>query len=332
MLPRLFFSTLILSASVFADDRPQSASLLDRLASTNFQERREASAELRELPASALQKLALSATQQPSAEVAIRVLAEVENRYISLKANDSRAAAETLEKWRAGGDLLLAESAEQGFQLHWPQRVAMAAQELQRAGAVVKMGSFNQQNVWLQRRDRPVQIFLHEGWKGTDAHLDQFRHLAGGEETLGRMLVQVYLLDGHSVTEDQRASLGEIIGHSAIVERSRAALGIQGVGGFDDGVIVRTVTAGGSASVAGIEPGDLLLAIESDEEGEGFVRGDDDPNFGRNRIKLEGFEQLIQRLRRYEVNDVVTFRVERRGQLMGVKVKLKGWEALETQS
>lgn len=325
MNTRFFILALLVNVSVFADDKPRPAPLLQRLASTDFKVRRDASAELRTLKTAELQKLAAAATDQSSAEVAVRVLAEVENRYISRELEESIPAAEMLEQWRGGNRLLLSESAEQGFQLHWPQRVAMAGKALQDAGAVVKIGSFSQQAMWMPNRDRRVQIFLHEDWKGTDAHMAYFRRLAGHEESIGRMVVQIYLLDGHSVSDTQLATLGEIVGHSAIVERSRAALGIRGRAGFNDGVVIEGVTPGGSAMAAGLQRGDVLRAVVV-AEGEDAADEED----GNKEIRLRSFDQLIQLLREYKVGDVVTFQVNRAGRPLTVEVKLKGWEDLET--
>ena len=321
-------------------------SLIEDLGAADFQRRASASRQLKELTAEDIRTLASLSVEHPSAEVIIRLLAEVDDRYASDDDQTVRAASAALEALVESTRLVLAEGANESLRKHWQTRIDLAIEELTKHGAAVKNGSFAKQDTgrWLpQNSVGTVNVFIDENWRGDADALKIFARLSAlaGRLRVGGGLV-VYLLDGHPLTEQQHTQLAEHVGRERIAERSRVALGIR-PHSFNpgNGVLIQTVTKGSTAAAAKLQPGDLLLGLTARLPD---APKDSVPEASEN---LSDFDDLVERLKNFRPGDVVYLTVVRdfrmaalQGRLPRaiepsdrqrvVEVTLKGWQDLET--
>ena len=321
-------------------------SLIDDLAAADFQRRASASRQLKKLTAGDIKTLAALSVEHPSAEVIIRLLAEVDDRYASNDEETVRAASAALEALSETTRLVLAEGANESLRKHWQTRIDLAIKELVNNGAQVKNGSFAKQTTgrWLpQNSVGTVNVFIDENWRGDADALKIFARLSAlaGRIRVGGGLV-VYLLDGHPLTEPQHTQLAEHVGRERIAERSRVALGIRPHSiNLERGVLIQTVTKGSTAAAAKLQPGDLLLGLTARLPD---TPKDSVPEASEN---LRDFDNLVERLKEFRPGDVVyvtVIRDFRMAALQGrlprainpsygeevVEVTLKGWQELET--
>lgn len=332
--------------------------LLASLGSKTYADRRQASLDLKELTTDEVTELARIAADSSSAEAIIRVLAEIDNRYSSSETSgtDQVATSETLESLVVDGQQLAAETARQSLVQHASRRASLAMNELRKRGASVRERSFRPGGIVFggAARRTPIQIFLDENWEGGLEGINLFQRILPSRDGVSAINrdVSVYLIDGHELSDKELDRLRELIGQNRIASRGRVALGIIGNPGVAPGVIIDQVSANGSAALAGLRAGDMILAIEVDEDA---VRPEDkkqtligDEEFGQNRRPLEDFNDLVTQLKDYRPGDVMKVRVIRQYEsvnLFGniprragdpdkktkveiVSVKLRGWTDL----
>ncbi len=308
----LFSSPAIcqLAESSTAADQPEAGGLpflIEDLGATDFARRAAASKQLKQLAADDIKTLASLSVEHPSAEVIIRLLAEVDARYASDDKETVRAASEALELLSETTRIVLAESANESLRKHWQTRIDLAIKELEKNGAHVKNGAFAQDPGigWGRRRAiGTVNIFIDEYWRGDADALKVFRRLSalvGPVRATGG--VSVYLLDGHPLSDGQHADLAELVGQNRVVERSRVALGITpDPGNMETGVLIRTVSRGSTAASAKLKSGDLILSLAAKASKENVPAEADD---------LQDFDDLVERLKDFRPGDVVYLTVVR---------------------
>lgn len=308
------------------------------LAAAEFRVRKAASDRLKTLTTAGIGKLAARLLNSPSAEAIIRVHSELEWRYQSQSLNDRTQASRLLEKMAEQARLLSADPAQHSLQKHWKTRIEVAFEELKAMGAIVKNGNFSMPNGVGGRGDpRPArQILLTKTWKGGDKGLDVFRRL---DALFGPIQsykgINVYLLNGHPLTLDQEKKLTNIVGANRIIYRSSVALGITAdrmTQGLFDGILIRGVSKGGSAEKAGLGEGDFLLAMYGPGEKVQPIPYDpeswrtfrrraipqpgglrppqgDDEDLPENPNRLVDFDQLVERLKKFQPGDKVRLQV-----------------------
>lgn len=344
---------LVLPEQIEATDKEVAQLVLD-LAAPEFRKRKAATDRLKTLPLADLKKLAEELPNVPSAEAVVRVHSELAVRFQSESFDQRKTALELLEQLANQPRLLSADPANHCLKTHWQTRIEVAFQELESLGAIVKDGNFSvPPTPGMRRDDRPArQILLTESWTGGDAGLEIFGRLeALAGPVQSQQGIHVYLLTGHPLTEIQEKRLIDLVGANRIQERSRVALGIaadRGTVGLYDGVLVGSVSKGGSADKAGLESGDLLLAMYNADKDVPLMKYDPDswrtfrrqipvpraPNEGPDQpnpdegdapIKISpdvpatedqlaahrlfDFDQLVERLKKYRPGDRVKLQV-----------------------
>lgn len=304
--------------------------LQSHLASADFQLRAAASKRLTTLPPKDLAAVVNSLLTAPSAEALMRVHAELETRYQSESRNERVNASALLEKMAEANRLLSADPAMHVLQKYWRTRIEVAFDELEEMGAIVKDGVFSKPRSMIRDRDgRPArQVLLTETYRGGAAGLEVFRRLAvltGPHIGMGGM--NVYLLHGHPLNEDEVRMLTDIVGENRVQIRSTVALGItQHIASqaLSAGVLVGSVSKGGAAEKAGLQEGDLILSLHDANDDiqpqkfdvdQWLLRGGPkDPEGGpeKGSGRLRDFEDLVERLKAYRPNDKVKLQVVRR--------------------
>lgn len=324
------FCCVALNAGFAEDDFP--TDLLERLGSPTFQQRAAASRDLKKLSFEQLQKLAQQADTVTSAEAVVRVLAEMDNRFVSGTATETAQIAIVLEALRLSNRALVSEAAERTLQLHWQKRLDVVLNSIEEFGAIVKRGQFGGPQRFMDRSIE-LNIFIDRKWKGTYEDIKLFRRIVG-ERRANPIRVTIYLLTGHPVDDDSQQLLRETFGPSAVQDRGEAALGISSYGTNNGQIRIGTVTEGGAASAAGLRPGDFILAVELKEEIEnpikpGLVYGDNE--FGLKRIPFEGFDDLVDYLKGCRAGQEIQLRVIARGRIQVIDVKLTHWGELKSR-
>lgn len=312
------------------------------LSADDFQTRKAASLRLKSLSAVDLGTLARELIRAPSAEALVRIHSELESRYESNSKVQQIQASKVLEEMAVQDRLLSADHAIDTLQKNWEKRTEVALAELEQLGAIVKNGRFSHaMGQGLQRSFHPSrQVLITKSWTGGDAGLEIFRRL----ETLTGPLTQtgdglfVFLLSDHSLTTAQQRTLHELVGSHRIQERSVVALGVtsQAIGrGMYEGVQIERVSDGGSADKAGLKAGDFLLSMYGPGEKVRPMKYDPDswrifgrniqippppaedgdeadtPPPAKNKNRLVDFDQLVERLKKYQPGDKVTLQVVR---------------------
>ncbi|MCA9082667.1 MAG: PDZ domain-containing protein [Planctomycetaceae bacterium] len=320
------------------DEAKELQDLLRQLDSDEFKTRAAASEKLARISNRELQTLAELTMAHSSAEVVVRLMAEIDRRYVSGDPDAERMASAALESLAETSRQLMAEGANQSLRDHWYKRVEIAAKNLEQLGAVIRYGSFlpSRQMGIPPEGGATLQIMLNKDWRGGDAGLELFRRLSAVAGPLSMRMsgVNIYLIDGNPLTPDQKARLTEYVGQNRIAERSRAALGIKPGTGLGQGVFIQTVTSGSSAEAAGIRPGDLILGVVNEEKAE-------DGTVTRKVVPIQDFDDLVDRLKSYDKGDVMKLQIvggfrtpfgnfnEDQIEPRVVDVLLKGWEDLD---
>jgi hypothetical protein len=284
--------------------------LVENLGAADFKRRATASKELKQLTADEIRTLAALSVEQPSAEVIIRLLAEVDARYASGDEETVRAASTALEALAETTRLVLAEAANESLRQHWQTRIDLAITELVKHGAHVKNGSFAKGTMgrWLpQNSVGTVNVFIDENWRGGADGLKVFARLTaltGRKNIVGGL--RVYLLDGHPLTDKQHITLTAHVGQERLAERSRVALGIRPHSvNLERGVLIQTVTRGSTAAAAKLQPGDLLLGLKA------RLPNPPKDNVPQPSDNLRDFDELVERLKQFRPGDVVYLTVIR---------------------
>lgn len=348
----LLCSSLVISvaAQESAGSKSQLQELLATLDADDFQDRKAAAAQLAELPAEDLRQLLQIPHQSLSAEVVVRLLTELESRYQSNSDRDVKTASEILESLADSPRLMLADGVQTILSRHWRTRVTLARQELETLGARFRDGTFSsRRNVrWLPGREMPtLQILIGEEWRGGTEGLRIIERMSAlTDSSLQLTGLYVWVLEGHKLGEDDFNVLNDLIGRTRIYERSRVALGISGSPIVGEGVLIETITKGGSAADAGLLPGDLILEIVEPIPDE---LSEEEKRLRKEAQKLRDFDDLVERLKKYREGDVMRLRIIRGigaanqfGQFQNpplqirpvekiVDVKLKGWDKLSVR-
>jgi membrane-associated protease RseP (regulator of RpoE activity) len=174
---------------------------------------------------------------------------------------------------------------------------------------------------------RAGRLDLDARWHGGDAGLVHLRHLNGmrmiricGTDISAAALfnelphcetLQNLWLYGTKLTPDDVAKLRKLLPAQVEIDyRKGALLGVAST--MPDGpgpAVVRQVTAGSAAAVAGIQPGDVIQKFN------------DEP--------LANFKALTQKIGDHQPGDEVNLSILRNGKPIQFKVKLGQWKTLE---
>lgn len=155
---------------------------------------------------------------------------------------------------------------------------------------------------------RPTQVFLTSKWQGG---LDGIRHLgrlAAPDEGL-----LVYVVEGCGVSRDDvQAATAEL--ESVSIQERGPSLGVsqQGLLFGGDRCYITRVVQGGAAEQAGIEPGDVIVEMDSE--------------------RITSFSQLIQKVKVRKLGQTVPVTVLRGGEILEKQVTFGDWAEIDTES
>lgn len=252
----------------------------------------------------------------------------VEFAAAGLEANASSVASESLETAARSNRWFVSEAARDVLKRHWQRRVELAVVELVRKN--VPLSPTDPTILWKADPDHDrgpfgmrdpmsnqvLKIFVKRNWP-TDPRafelLKRLEPLRGDGFLTQPTLVSIYLIDGHPLSIEEAAVLKGLFGDTRIAERGRVCLGVLNEPRFggDVGIFVGNVQKDSSAADAGIQPGDLIL--------------------GLNGEKLNDFDDLVIRLRKFDVGDKITLqvrstRIAGETTLINIEVMLKDWQ------
>ncbi len=305
------------TCALMADElAPPADSEFNRLAAdlgaVSFATRRAAAQQLSGLSVAELKAMVELPESELKPEVAIRLIKELEKRYIDPATKDLKAVSDILESLSTSHRLVLADGTQRILSDHWRIRVELARVDLEKSGAKFREGSFTSREEmrWLPGANLPsVQILIGEEFTGGKDGLRIIQRMARLTDPAMRSAgVSVWLLEGHKLTDEEYSILSELVGQDRIQERSRVALGIKGSPGVIDGVVIEGVTKGSSAADAKLQRMDRILAIVE-------PIAEDLPADERRRLEekqnLRDFDDLVERLKKYRDGDVINLRVVR---------------------
>ncbi len=264
----ILISSFITAVSCRADERPSATaveSIVADLGAVSFRTRVEATQRLTKLPIEDLSAVTERSGEKLSAEVAVRLLKELELRYVKASGDELFAVSDILEAMNVSERLLLADGARRILDDHWRIRIELARQDLEKQGAVFREGTFSSRRDlgWLPGADLPsVQILIGEKWTGKTEGLRIIRRMSRLTDPAMRSAgVFVWLLEGHPLSDEEYSVLSDLVGQDRNQERSRGALGIKWMQGSSGGVLIDEVTKGSSAADAKLQRMDRILAI-----------------------------------------------------------------------
>lgn len=349
----LFLATVTIAAAP-AQEPDNPAKVMRRiiagLDADDFQTRVATARRMSEVSMTVLAAMSELPPNELSAEAAVRLLDELASRYTAVdREQDVVAASEILESFVTSDRLMLADGAKRILNRHWRQRVKLARKKLEKLGVKFRDGSFTSiDNMrWLPGGEMPsLQMFVGEDWQGTTEDLRVIDRMSALTDSRLKLTgLSVWVLEGHNLSEKDFSLLHEFVGQNRVYRRSRVALGIRGYPTFSPGVLIDAVTKGGSAEAAGLDRRDVLVSIVEP------IPEELDPEEKEKRLaaqKLRDFEDLVERLKKYRVGDVVKLRVIRAitvkdqfgprmipghpGAEQIVEVKLKGWHELPAEA
>ena len=277
--------------------------LIGQLDAADFSVRLHASRRLHDVSAADIPQIAEQAAGHSSAEVSARLLEVLEQFYLSEDADSVRAASDALEGLSRSERLRVAESAQEMLERHWKIRVELAASELRRMGAILQQSTPDSPNRFNRGFQAPLQQFRTDDLKVflTDAYTGGSEGLKHFERMMALVRPQsmfpglgVFVIDGHSLSEEDVTALQNQLGVGRVVARGRVALGITGeqaaIAGIA-GCLLKEVAPNSSAADAGLNGGDLITAL------------DDKP--------LRDFDDLVEKLKVFDVGDTVKVTVIR---------------------
>jgi hypothetical protein len=308
------------------------------LASPSFQERQQALLSLQNVIASAdgLQQVRTLLQNDLHPDAARRIIELTGRVYASRDYRDPlvRSASEILEQQAESASWFVAEASTQILNQAWRRRVEIAVGELIALG--VPLEPRDPRKLWENpafgtdprvspTSDQSVRIYLDEHWPGTPecfALLSRLKLLATSTR-IGFGRVHIYQIDGHPLSQEDIAALKGLFGDLRVQTRGRVCLGILQDGfAAVPGVPVGSLSPGGSAANAGIQRGDVIVAMN-----------------GRD---LLDFDELVTRLREFRIGDKIQLKVVRggiprvlpsgipqpnSGDAMEIEVTLQGWYA-----
>ncbi len=308
---------------------PAVARMIADLASPEFSKRQDAVVGLKEATEDQITQMSVALQTQTDNEVIRRLIEIFEKRYeaASLDSTEVRVASDALE-WSAKADRwFVSEAARDVLDRHWQRRTEIAVIELKamnvslspadptilwQPDANADQGPFGQMNPTSAQH---LKIFVDKAWPSDARAFDLLRRLdslRSGSFMTQRRMVSIYLIDGHPLALEQIAILKGIFGDTGIAERGRVCLGVMNEPRFGagEGILVGNVQAASSADDAGIVSGDLIIAM--------------------NGEKLSDFDQLVTKLKKFDVGDKIklsvrSFRFPGNEGVEEVEVTLKGW-------
>lgn len=246
------------------------------------------------------------AAHSPQPETSRRAISVLEAIFLSDDEDANRQAEASLAELQTGGPPRLRNEAETVLASHSLVRWVRALRDIQELGGEVTVmeGQYEIDDATGELLPVVQSIRISENWTGGDAGLLHVSRLTG--------LGQLYLIDGHPISDDGIATLQQRMPDLRIEPRSAVCLGISASSFVrpERGVMVDNVAPGKSAANGGIRRNDTILRI-GDAEIE---------NFGNLVDVLKGFKpgQKV---------DVVVLRETSLGITNEVKLEIKftGW-------
>ena len=285
--------------------------LITELASPDFAIRQAAIRSLQRVSESQISMIATAAQNSQQLEVAQRIVQLLEQFYQGDDQHKVVAASEALETAAISDRWALAEAASDVLDRHWIRRFELTQRELRSYG--IFFNRFNLQSLAPGRFGRAnfifpgqlldssmLQINLDSGWKGGERGMQllaRLATLAGPSGQVGAARVGVYLIDGHTVSEQDISQLKILFGDSRVVSRGKVCLGITNDPTSSDttGCRVADVKPGTSAHKGGIRSEDLIVAVDDQ--------------------RIRDFDHLVDMLKKFEIGDVVKMEVLRGGSI-----------------
>lgn len=174
---------------------------------------------------------------------------------------------------------------------------------LERYGAFLSLENIRDRAPALASR----RIIFTDEWKGGD---EEFVRLARA----GDLQAQIYLIDGCNISDDAVKRLTEQFSNAfggaplAISRRGRCLLGITNNSpAVGEGCVINSVSAGSTADVAGLMPGDVIVEFDGKP--------------------VKSFDDVTSRVRKHREGDVVPVIAVRSlsGEAAEFKLTLQGW-------
>ncbi|MCA9038351.1 MAG: PDZ domain-containing protein, partial [Planctomycetaceae bacterium] len=147
-----------------------------------------------------------------------------------------------------------------------------------------------------------LQVNLDSEWKGSERGLQLLVRLAemfDPSSPAGSPRVGLYLIDGHPLKDEDVVVLKAAFGDARVVSRGKVCLGITNDPSRNDatGCRVSEVRRGTSADQGGIQPGDLIVAVD--------------------QVRIKDFDHLVELLKDYDIGVVVKMEILREPDLSG---------------
>jgi len=299
------------------------------LGSSEFAKRQRAVTVLKAATPEQIQRIGYTIKRSGDNEVVRRLIEIIELRYESaaLDSAEVRVVSESLEEAAVSDRWFVSEAARDVLDRHWQRRTEMAVIEL--SAMNVSLSPTDPTTLWktdpamdqgpFGRMDptssQHLKIYVDKAWPNDPRAFDLLKRLdslKSGSFMTQRRLVSIYLIDGHPLAVEQIAVLKGIFGDTGIAERGRVCLGVLNEPRFGagEGILVGNVQPKSSAADAKLQAGDVIM--------------------GMNGEKLTDFDQLVTKLRQFDVGDKViftvrSFRFPGRNGIEDIEVTLKGW-------
>lgn len=293
------------------------------LSSEQFGTRQQAIISLKRCPADQLREIGILIESEGSIEARKRWLELLALQYESLTLDSDalQFVSDALEKDAESDTWFVAESARKVLDRNWRRRVEIAVIQLNRINVPTdprdpsKLWETDMENFGRPTSKQHLKLLIDHTFEDRPEALKLIRRLAPLRSAMflrAPQLVSVILIDGHPLPDARLADIKGIFGDIAIQERGPACLGIAPNNQLTDGrgVLVESVAEGKSADLAGIQPGDLITSLDGEP--------------------LENFDDMVKRLRNYDIGDKVTLKISSHRNAgirntRDVEVTLTGW-------
>lgn len=281
--------------------------LVSDLESGNFQERVNATRELKDKGGIATVKRMSEALLSDSPEVSMRALSVLEAIFLSEDHEANRVAEQVLQQLARNRFDSLAMQAKYILESHHQIRTKRAVADLLSMGLEIEYSRdfYDVDDLTGELTPMISHIKLTRNWRGGEEGIVQLARLENAR--------LIYVIGNCPVSAERvEEILHPIMPDVHVEKRGAAQLGIQAstdpLGPDDRGVRITLVTPGKAAHLAGIRSNDLITHVEG--------------------LETPTFPDLVKRLKKFEPGDVIEVIVGRdvlRQDYRVLEVELKGW-------
>ena len=275
--------------------------LIKQLGDPSYQKREKATQDLIAAGAAAIPELVKTA-KATDLESTARAIGILEKLYTA-ESDDAWDQAElALEELRSSTKKSVASRAALTLERHGAVRLERAVANVRKLGGGVK----NYDNNTFPSRvttSRIQYVTIGPQWKGGKSGLKYLKRLES--------IPAIYLIKGHKLDAKQLEELQQALPDTTIQARGKAYLGISG-GPHPLGCQIGFVQPGRAADKAGLQSGDVIT------------------EFAEQKINavgaaLQGFDKLIDLIKKHNPGDKVKVTVRRFGRPMTMVVELGAW-------